>query len=88
MHERSVMVSRTPLGLGQNSSAIDPPPIVGTWDGDARHPVTVHTPPVGLQLALRRKLVAQRRRNDAAHTRRLVAQLEHLGHTVIINPAA
>ena len=29
-----------------------------------------------------------RRRNDQAHTRRLVAQLEHLGHTVIINPAA
>jgi hypothetical protein len=29
-----------------------------------------------------------RRRNDEAHTRRLVAQLEHLGHTVIINPAA
>jgi hypothetical protein len=28
------------------------------------------------------------RRNDEAHTRRLVAQLEHLGHTVIINPAA
>jgi hypothetical protein len=29
-----------------------------------------------------------RRRNNEAHTRRLVAQLEHLGHTVIINPAA
>jgi transposase len=29
-----------------------------------------------------------RRRNDQAHARRLVAQLEHLGHTVIINPAA
>jgi transposase len=29
-----------------------------------------------------------RRRNDQAHTRRLVAQLERLGHTVIINPAA
>jgi transposase len=29
-----------------------------------------------------------RRRNDEAHTRRLIAQLEHLGHTVIINPAA
>jgi transposase len=29
-----------------------------------------------------------RRRNDQPHTRRLVAQLEHLGHTVIINPAA
>jgi transposase len=29
-----------------------------------------------------------RRRSDEAHTRRLVAQLEHLGHTVIINPAA
>jgi transposase len=29
-----------------------------------------------------------RRRNDEAHTRRLVAQLEHLGHTVTINPAA
>ena len=29
-----------------------------------------------------------RRRNDEAHTRRLVAQLEQLGHTVIINPAA
>src|SRR5829696_6640132 len=28
------------------------------------------------------------RRNDQAHTRRLVAQLERLGHTVIINPAA
>jgi hypothetical protein len=28
------------------------------------------------------------RRNDQAHTRRLSAQLEHLGHTVIINPAA
>jgi transposase len=28
------------------------------------------------------------RRNDEAHTRRLVAQLERLGHTVIINPAA
>jgi transposase len=28
------------------------------------------------------------RRNDQAHTRRLVAQLEHLGHTVIIDPAA
>jgi transposase len=28
------------------------------------------------------------RRNDQAHTRRLIAQLEHLGHTVIINPAA
>jgi transposase len=28
------------------------------------------------------------RRNDEAHTRRLVAQLEDLGHTVIINPAA
>jgi hypothetical protein len=27
-------------------------------------------------------------RNDQAHTRRLVAQLEHLGHTVIIDPAA
>ena len=30
----------------------------------------------------------QRRRNDQAHTRRLVAQLERLGHTVIIDPAA
>jgi transposase len=29
-----------------------------------------------------------RRRNHEAHTRRLVAQLERLGHTVIINPAA
>jgi transposase len=29
-----------------------------------------------------------RRRNDEAHTRRLVAQLQRLGHTVIINPAA
>jgi len=28
------------------------------------------------------------RRNDEAHTRRLITQLEHLGHTVIINPAA
>jgi transposase len=28
------------------------------------------------------------RRNDQAHTRRLIAQLEHLGHTVIIKPAA
>jgi transposase len=28
------------------------------------------------------------RRNDEAHARRLVAQLERLGHTVIINPAA
>jgi transposase len=28
------------------------------------------------------------RRNDQAHTRRLVAQLERLGHTVIIDPAA
>ena len=28
------------------------------------------------------------RRNNEAHTRRLVAQLEHLGHTVIIDPAA
>jgi hypothetical protein len=28
------------------------------------------------------------RRHDEAHTRRLVAQLERLGHTVIINPAA
>ena len=28
------------------------------------------------------------RRNDEAHTRRLVAQLERLGHTVIIDPAA
>jgi len=29
-----------------------------------------------------------RRRSDEAHTRRLVAQLEHLGHQVIIDPAA
>jgi transposase len=28
------------------------------------------------------------RRNDEAHTRRLITQLEHLGHTVIIDPAA
>ena len=28
------------------------------------------------------------RRNDEAHTRRLVAQLESLGHTVVIDPAA
>jgi hypothetical protein len=28
------------------------------------------------------------RRNDQAHTRRLVAQLQRLGHTVIIDPAA
>jgi transposase len=28
------------------------------------------------------------RRNAEAHTRRLVAQLEHLGHTVILEPAA
>ena len=28
------------------------------------------------------------RRSDEAHTRRLIAQLEHLGHTVIIDPAA
>jgi transposase len=28
------------------------------------------------------------RRNDEAHTRRLVAQLEKLGHTVVIDPAA
>jgi transposase len=28
------------------------------------------------------------RRNDQAHTRRLISQLEHLGHTVIIDPAA
>jgi len=28
------------------------------------------------------------RRNDEAHTRRLIAQLERLGHTVIIDPAA
>ena len=29
-----------------------------------------------------------RRRDDHAHTRRLVAQLERLGHTVILDPAA
>jgi hypothetical protein len=29
-----------------------------------------------------------RRRNDQAHARRLITQLEQLGHTVIINPAA
>ena len=29
-----------------------------------------------------------RRRNDQAHTRRLVPQLERLGHTVIIDPPA
>jgi hypothetical protein len=29
-----------------------------------------------------------RRRSDEAHTRRLVAQLERLGHTVTLNPAA
>ncbi|MGK5115325.1 IS110 family transposase [Geodermatophilus sp. CPCC 205506] len=29
-----------------------------------------------------------RRRNDEAHTRRLVAQLERLGHTVVLDPAA
>ena len=28
------------------------------------------------------------RRNTEAHTRRLVAQLEHLGHTVVLDPAA
>ena len=28
------------------------------------------------------------RRNDEAHTRRLVAQLERLGHTVALDPAA
>ena len=28
------------------------------------------------------------RRNDEAHARRLVAQLERLGHTVILDPAA
>jgi len=28
------------------------------------------------------------RRNDEAHTRRLVAQFERLGHTVVIDPAA
>jgi transposase len=28
------------------------------------------------------------RRNDEAHTRRLVHQLERLGHTVILGPAA
>ncbi|GAA4046799.1 hypothetical protein GCM10023063_37520 [Arthrobacter methylotrophus] len=26
-------------------------------------------------------------RRDEAHTRRLVAKLEHLGHTVVIDPA-
>ena len=30
----------------------------------------------------------QSRRDDQAHTRRLIDQLEHLGHTVIIDPAA
>ncbi|MBB3085511.1 hypothetical protein [Geodermatophilus sabuli] len=29
-----------------------------------------------------------RRRNDEAHTRRLVAQLDRLGHTVVLDPAA
>jgi transposase len=29
-----------------------------------------------------------RRRSDEEHTRRLVAQLEHLGHKVTLNPAA
>ena len=28
------------------------------------------------------------RRNNEAHTRRLVRQLEKLGHTVVIDPAA
>ena len=28
------------------------------------------------------------RRNNEAHARRLIAQLERLGHTVIIDPAA
>ncbi len=28
------------------------------------------------------------RRNTEAHTRRLVAQLEHLGHTVVLDPVA
>ncbi|MGY1829052.1 hypothetical protein ACI8AA_01340 [Geodermatophilus sp. SYSU D01180] len=28
------------------------------------------------------------RRNDEAHTRRLVAQLEKLGHTVVLDPVA
>jgi transposase len=28
------------------------------------------------------------RRNDEAHTRRLVAQLQRLGHTVVLDPAA
>ncbi len=26
------------------------------------------------------------RRNDEAHTRRLIAQLERLGHTVVLDP--
>ena len=29
-----------------------------------------------------------RRRNDETHTRRLIAQLEHLGHHVSLSPAA
>ena len=28
------------------------------------------------------------RRNDEAHARRMVAQLERLGHTVVLDPAA
>ncbi len=28
------------------------------------------------------------KRNDQAHTRRLVAQLERLGHTVVLDPVA
>ncbi len=28
------------------------------------------------------------KRNEEAHTRRLVSQLEKLGHTVVIDPAA
>jgi hypothetical protein len=28
------------------------------------------------------------RRNDEVHTRRLIAQLERLGHTVVLDPAA
>jgi hypothetical protein len=29
-----------------------------------------------------------RRRDDEAHARRLVTQLERLGHTVVLDPAA
>jgi hypothetical protein len=71
---------RVPQRVGRTSPTGCSTPASPPWSCEEEDNPTTATGSVGI-------VAAARRNNEAHTTRRLIAQLEHLGQTVIIDPA-